>query len=355
MVYIVIDRGDLEEGLTLKDIASSICVENSEGVGYYQLTADDKISSSQKLLLYDHDKLVSDEPEEIRKLCSLPLIGDTSVLPSNVPAAYRLFIQSTSATREVKEGMSVAFYLEDDNIDVSDDGIRSLKRTERGGELDGPDEKFLKNAEYAINFDSIHDDYWDAIERRAGFGCLFRFCDEHVPAEVQKEALWNFSRLLACEWTKIYDVEIEPMSNRYQPDDTRYLHRLCAEGSLKETRDISGVRVNTSTAVKLVSLVPVIERGSTRFVAVSIGNEWAAIVGSLANHPFVYTTELIYDNSHGSSREPLIAVPLNFDTEKDDKKILVRLALEHMICTFRKHCNQHRKTTYRRSGGLGKG
>ena len=205
-----------EDGVTLKQIAAELEIDFSRGEGFYELVKKEKVSAKKKLVLFKNGKLLSDESIEVRRLCGLVIGGDIDIQPSNIPANHQLFVQSTSPNRKISEDAAVLFTVdileEDENEDEEGDG---------DGENDDDDgepaaKRQATGPKYAVKFDALltaMDGEFDgdsAVLFNVPIGNMFTGCDEIVPEDAQKAAIWQLYQLFRVQWEENeFHFEIE--------------------------------------------------------------------------------------------------------------------------------------------------
>ena len=192
-----------EDNATFKEIAESFNINFSRGEGLYELIKKEKVSAKKQMVLYYNGKLHNDNVSDVRRICGLPA-GDVDVLPKNIPAGYKLFIQSSSPNRKIPAGAAVLIVV--DNLDDADNNSEEEADGVSEDE-DGRPSKKAKGSKFAINFDELlssdmNDDMEFASYVKGAKGSVHNGCDERVPYSAQKESLFQLSQLYSVYWDK---------------------------------------------------------------------------------------------------------------------------------------------------------
>lgn len=90
------------KGDTVKIVCERENEKYSSGCGYYLLQKKEDVQVDKKLLFSDGKDVISD-PEIIRQRIGKPA-GAIKVAPSDIPAGWSLYVQSTSANRKLDGG-----------------------------------------------------------------------------------------------------------------------------------------------------------------------------------------------------------------------------------------------------------
>jgi hypothetical protein len=304
MPYQIVEEHD--EGATLKEIAEAGGVDFSRGLGYYELVKKEKVSAKKQLVLWAKGKVVSEDSAEVLRRCGLRPNADNDIKPSDIPAGHKLFVQSTSPNRKIPEDAAALFVVDAVNDADGDNGddedpevaVNPSKRqkTEAEGEakedwaldiprlselLDGKDEDDL----YDLELDDLTDLFKKPI------GTMFADCDARVPQPAQAAAVNQLAQLFRVQWD---EKSIVVTINK-----KKEIAKAKASGILEvfpeDPTDRYGAIEEVPVSIYFTLGVPLF--------AVSIGNKWACMLGSASAHPFVWSTDVNYDNSDGSSNQ----------------------------------------------------